>query len=250
MGVSMKRLFSYLAVILIISYLSVLSAADNTQLWLKAQEIAEANLNLVPGITNQQMTTIDDRSEKVYQKSNATIAHQLNDEGKIINVLLEKELGGENPDHPDNDIMLERILEKDLTPVREGLFFRNIGDNLRIKYTGERKTINGFNCVEFATEYITTGEDGQDITFEGSVWLDKISGVPVYLIFSMDKTPRFVRDITVERWFNFERDSNRWYEKEMLTTAEIRFLFKRMTNTTHITYADHWLYEPETLNND
>lgn len=228
--------------------LSALQADNPFSLWYQAREIAEANINQIPGVTHQLMATVDDRSGKVIQSSDIRISHSMNDNSEIVSTLLSKETDGEEADHPDNDRMVAGMLEKDLTPKREGLFFTEIGEKLKVKPTRNRKEINGFNCLEFEIEFTNTGQDGKDVTFLGSVWLDEKSGAPIYNTFVMDKTPRFVRDISIERYYHYDPEQRIWFLSEMVSKAEIRFLLKRMTNTTRITYSDYWLYEPKESN--
>lgn len=53
----------------------------------------------------------------------------------------------------------------------------------------------------------------------------------------MESTLRFVRVIIERKWFHYDVDENLWYPREMITNAEIiRFLLKRMTNTTQVHY--------------
>ncbi len=234
-------------VLLLILITSNLFSNEEYSLWLKAQIIAEVNLGLVPGKTRQEMETVDDKSEEIIQNSDVIILHQLDEEGRIINILQEQKTDGEGSDHPDNDRMVESLMQKDYTPKREGLFFTEIGDKLRIKLTEERQIIDGFICREYQVNYTTAGQDDKDVIFTGSVWLDEDSGAPIYLDFEMDKTPRFIRNIHVERSFAFNPETNEWVEGELLTTVEIRFLLKRMTNTTRISYSDYWHYPAEDL---
>ncbi|MBW6516083.1 MAG: hypothetical protein K0B81_05640 [Candidatus Cloacimonetes bacterium] len=224
--------------------------SDNTiVLWEKARAIVEANYNIVPGITHHQMVTTDDKSGKILQSSDVMISHQLNDEGEIVSFILEQAIEGEDSNHPDNDKMVKGLLERDLSPKREGIFFTEIGKNLQVIETDIRKEINGYNCREYEIKYTTHDEDKKEITFTGSVWLEENSGAPIYNMFDMDKTPPLVRELTIERWFHFDEDSKQWFLKEMKSTAAVRFLLKRMTNITSMLYSNHWYYPVEETEN-
>ncbi len=243
----MKIRFFILLLAILISALSPLSAQKNYILWNNACAIAEANYTLVPGKTHQVMLTTDDKSGKILQSSDLLITHHLNEEGEIVSTLIDKQIDGEDADHPDNDRMIDVMLQRDLTPNREGLFFTEVGKNLQLRETNHLRDFNGFNCVEYEMIFIATDEDDKEIKFNGSVWLEENSGAPIYNIFRMDKTPRFVKELIIERWYHFEPETNEWYLQEMVTTAEVRFLLKRLTNKTTMTYSDYWRYEPETI---
>lgn len=238
MSVIRYLLLTFLA----ISYFCILSAEADLLLWSKARSIAEANLHRVPGMTQQEVKTVNERSGEVIQSSKVTVIHYLDEDGKIINELLKEEILTDEMPPSEKNRMTEGLLEKDMTPSREGIFFEEIGDNLRVELTGAAEEIEGFHCLEYKVKYSTTGEDGKRVTFTGSIWLEENSGAPIYNILSMERTPRFVREIIIERWFDYEPDSGEWYQRQMNTTADIRVFLRRMTNTTRTTYQDYWLY--------
>jgi len=239
----MKIKHYYLIVLLVLALSSLIAEAD-IELWNRARSIAESNLNLIPGISRQEMQTMD-KSGNILQSSNIIVAHQLNDDGEISSILLEATGNIDDEEEEVSEKLVTQMLERDLTPKREGIFFTEPGDRLKINYTGKKKEINGFTCLEFETEYTNVGPDGKDVTFTGSFWLDEVSGAPIYNDFSMDKTPFLVKNLKIERWYEYDRETGEWYLNEIKTTTDISILIKRMTNITRITYSDYWLYEKQ-----
>src|SRR5690554_781738 len=236
-------------IILPVLAVTLLLAEDELALWNRARSIADANLNLIPGITIQEMQTVD-KSDKILQSSKIIITHQLDEDGGISNILIDASANGEKDDEKVSEELIAQMLERDLTPKREGIFYTEPGDRLKIRLTGKGKEIEGFYCYEYETEYSNVGPDGKDVKFTGSYWLDGDSGAPIYNVFTMDKTPFLVRNLKIERWFDYDRETNDWYLREILTTTDISMILKRLTNITRITHSDHWLYEREELIDD
>ncbi len=219
-----------------------LNALDKDNLWSKAQTIAEANLNLIPGKTHMTMTTVNDRSGDVIQNSEVKIKHFLNEKSEIVSKILQQDVEGENELDQENDRMINNMLERDLKPKREGIFFLEPNDDFKLKPTGEKSSIKGFDCLEFEFSFNTKTDDDKEVTFVGSLWLEEETGAVIKQVFSSDRTPMFVRDITIERSYFFDKDKQIWYLEEMTTKAEVRLLLRRLTNQSRTVYKDYWEY--------
>lgn len=243
-----RRIFNL--IMIAIFSLSLLNAELESDLWSRARAIVEANYQKVPGITHHRMQTVDDKSGKILQSSDLVFSHSLNEEGKITTRVLNSEADGDDLEDQGNDRMIKEMLENDLAPKREGIFFTEPGNDLQVNPTGELMDFDGSSCWEYQIEYRTKNSDNKVVTFSGSVWLADSTGAPLYMIFKMDRTPRLVKELTIERWYHYDEENRQWHQKELRSTADVRFLLKKMTNTTIITYSDYWTYPIEETKNE
>jgi hypothetical protein len=74
-------------------------------------------------------------------------------------------------------------------------------------------------------------------TIEGQAWLCESTGAPRRLLATVSPMPRFVREMTVEQYF--ETSSAGWYTTEVNVRAEGGFLFIRRTVTVNLRFFDH-----------
>ena len=213
------------------------------ELWLKAKGIAEANWQLVPGFTKQTMVTYQTKSEKILHSMDIIVSHRLNEDGTIVNEIVEAVIGGEESDNPENNRMITGILEKDMTPRKRGMFLSDNPNNPSVEATGELMEINGFACTSFRFTYEDSYSDSRKAVYSGTAWLDVSTGAPILLLFSMDKLPMMLRELSIEQYYHFEPETNTWYQEKIVSDARVSLLIRRLTNESTITYSDYWRYD-------
>ncbi len=236
----MKFIFVLLSILLLLP--SFAYAESGLSLWEKAREIALENWRLVPGYTRLEMVTYYTRSEKVIQSTDVTVAHVLDEEGEIVNSLVEKESNSEEIDEADQDRMLEGLLNRDMTPKKDSMFLSQDPENPVYEPLNQTKEIKGFLCKAYSFEYESKHED-KPATYTGTAWLDSVTGAPILLTFTIGKMPIMVREFSIDQYYHYDPETNVWYQEKIETTANISLILRRLTNETTTTYWDYWKFD-------
>ncbi len=206
----------------------------------RAREVEKANWRLVPGETLYKIKIIVNRTEEIVYESEVIIAHKLDDQGKIVNEVIKKDVQEE--ESRIGQERLEAILNRDMTPKKEGFFLTGEEDNPIIKPLQETAEIEGKTCSGFEFVY-TTKLDGKEMTFEGVLWIDEKTGAPAFSSSKAVKTPMFVGDIKVEQTFFYDPKTEIGYITKLRTLTDINIPLRNMTMEITEKYSKYWNYE-------
>lgn len=228
---------------LVIALLFISPSYSDMNLVDQAREIEKANWRLVPGETVHKLRIVINRTEEIVFDSQVRLSHKLNDEGDIVNEVIEKDV-----DEKESRIgreRLKKILERDMIPKKEGFFLTGDEDNPKIKPLSENSEIDGKTCSGFEFVY-TTKREGDEMTFEGVLWIDVETGAPVYSSSKAVNTPMFVGDIKVEQFFSYNPQTGIGYLTKLKTVTDINIPLRNMTMEMTEKYFDYWEYKEET----
>jgi hypothetical protein len=228
----------YLILTICLLSVALLNAAEN-EIWDKARNIAELNWNLVPGLSSTVSETLNIPYEVSVNKTEYVVAHQPF-ENLIMNELVSAKIDGVEQTGENASREFDGILKHDLTPEKEGMFFRDNGEGLTYEFTGREEEVKGFNCLAFDFIYEI---DHENNTYRGVVWLDRDTGAPIKREFSMDKNPRLVKDMSIEEYYHYDPQTREWFRESVKSQTIVAVMGQEMMNITTVTYSDYWRYE-------
>lgn len=234
----------------IISCLTILGPAYANEkegdLWQKAVQIAAPSQKYAPGkiyahveefnrrgkVTKVEESWIQLTADQNHQIKTAYLKAQEN--GKDVTDRKNKQLNsdGKNPARRPSKRELS-LGNDDLNPfnpkVQKDVFYHP---------TDRKEVINGQECILY--EYIWKKSAG--ITQKGTAWLDKATGRPLLLKFTLDPKPQYVK--TFEATGNFSSpESGLWYRVSGVLEASGGVWYDRFHIKVCFNLSEHWLFE-------
>jgi hypothetical protein len=229
----------------------VYATEKNEDLWQKAVQIAAQNQNYAPGKGHM-------------------LVRELNTQGKIKK---EEETWLEMTVGQDNQYRVEcvKAMEngKDVTE-KERNNFNNNADKIKSQKSSKRsfsfgnddlnpfdpkvqkdvfyhptdrkETMDGQECVLY--EY--TWKKDVEKTQKGTAWLVSDTGMPLFLKFTLEPNPKYVKSFEATAHFNHK--DGVWYPEIGDMESSGGFWFKRFHIQVHFTLSDYWLYQHEEKN--
>ena len=202
--------------------------------WQKGVNAALLAKDYVPGKIYMKFERLD--SDGKTKDQNETWLELLpgEKEGKLIKALengkditkeelekerIKKEKNKENG-KKNNDGHFINLSSEEIVP-----FLTNSKKPVTYKYLGKEKE-NGVECIvfEFQKDYIQKkGIKNETITYQGKIWLDAVSGIPVKSSFSPNPLPSKVKQMDMNT--TFISDGDRFFIKSHRMYIKAGFLF-------------------------
>jgi len=222
--------------IMLMGIISSVFAID--ELWQKAQKISQNSWRLVPGKTTERLKMIDPKKNEIQSNEEIIVKHSLGNNKNVLNKLVLATKNGEALDPEEKRV--KKILSKDNTPKKKGVFFETNPKYFKVKRLDEIKEINGKKCQAYEIEYIADGD--KDKALKGKIYLDIITGSPVLSELQLVNTPMSVENVDMVTHYNFDNKKNQVYvsKKEIHTLVSMFFVKAKMEGI--VLMEDYWEY--------
>ena len=86
-------------------------------------------------------------------------------------------------------------------------------------------------------------EDGNGNTYNGMVWIEETTGVPLYITAGMPKLPRLVTEFSLA--FSFTRDPERWYATNGVMTGSATIVIVKRRYRVTMQFQDYFRHPGE-----
>lgn len=223
-------------ILLVGQAVNAITKPDN--LWQKAVEIAGNNAHWIPGVIVMTSEELD-KHERVQKTEEAITRLLLGENGMILS---------ETTAMKDKKVVASQ--EKTAHQEESGKDSDNVGVSVRLGQedffmperqvtvsatpTGQRKTIDGMTCVEYAF----TQQKSPQEKVSGSAWLEETSGTPLEVAFTPNPLPKHVKQMTSVIRYHSSPDA--WYPTNMQMEASGGFLLIKKHVRVRLELNDYW----------
>jgi hypothetical protein len=216
------------------------SASPVDPLWLKAVEITARNKAWVAGTVTINAEVYNEKD--VLTDESVTVMRTFQGpDGKRATELVKSVKNGKDETEKDRKAFKDGARKGDnkgksfsLT-IEDTPFNAAIQDAVEARNLGETKTIDEKECLLFG--FTIKRKDGNN--FEGTAALDRASGAPVELSYTMKPLPLGVRSMTTVMKFG-EGPEGGGFLREMLVNGAGSFLFITRSMSSTILLEDYW----------
>jgi hypothetical protein len=219
-------------------------------LWAKAVFLYEANDDWVPGSVYMHVQEVDKHGEPKDNKGHEAWTRLfLNDEGEVDSELIKVLDNGEDVTEEEKAKIEEEEAERDEDEGEgdEGVaiegytpFDAEHQGGLKFRATGEPEMVSGRHCVVFEFEdERENGDDGEESTVMGRVWLEADTGVPFKMEYTTDPLPKRVKKMDTTVYYAYDGPED-WYAESMSMQATGGILFIKKHFHMNMTFSEFW----------
>ncbi|MBN2829770.1 MAG: hypothetical protein JXR56_05575 [Candidatus Cloacimonetes bacterium] len=221
--------------LLLIVTATCLLAADIDPLWAKAQKMAQADWDMVPGKVKLSISTSGAQS----MSAEIHLSVKQTPEG-LETEFIQGVLGGEEIDPADP--MVGQMLQQDFTPQQEGIFFDDPAD-LKLKKAKGTKMVDGVDCVTFKYNKKVKTDDGNTSEIIGTMYLDSKTGEPVMDENTIFPLPDMFTKMSNTTYYKIDKKGHLISDR-VYNESTIEFAGQKMETTTKSTMLNHFQYTP------
>ncbi|MFP4362268.1 MAG: hypothetical protein ACLFR1_00230 [Spirochaetia bacterium] len=230
-----------------ITFLASQAVAEDA-LWESAVDYYEATRHWLPEEMVINTAELNGEGEEV-KTQQTVLSLFLNSENELDTELVLFTLDGEDQTEEqrrraeereeNNDEEGQRSFEFEDSPLA-----RSAQENLEYERINDTEYIRGSLCQGFEFYMVREGEDQN---YEGTVWIDRATGQPVQMVYTLDPMPPFVSEFQLEVNFRQMRSEDRILIDTLNINGQAGVLFvqKRFTSTVSFgeySYSDFPVY--------
>ena len=117
-------------------------------------------------------------------------------------------------------------------------FAPDVQQRITYRRTNQTAVKDGRSCDEFRFTFADTDDKGKEILYRGKAWVERQSGLPVAVRYTLDPLPAPLSSFQAEQNYGYG-ETERWLLRSSVIEAKVRLLFVRKHFLTETLYSDY-----------